>query len=356
MNKILYILIFLLAFHDTNAQPKKLKKILRNANIEMEALRYAYAIPLYKSYLMKGGVDTIAYKNLANSYSKIHQYDSALHYYQLAETKGAIVSNKTPELYAILGNYNKAKELYTSLLAENNTLITNARIYGFSNIDKFKKDSLDYKIYNTVMNTPYNEYNAVPYKEGLVFESNRINKIYKNNRNRKKNQIFKKLDSEFGWDGAGYSKLYFLPSIVSIYSDTISTNFYNEKVFMYAVDDYSIVTSNDTRKVLSTYDKKLANYQNTANVELFKGFNNSLNIGSISFTQDGNTAYYTQNQKKSKGIYQLEIWESKYINGRWTKGTKLFFNTAKCNGVKPFSSGISTSFICSNNSFSISFC
>ena len=328
MNKILYILIFLLAFHDTNAQPKKLKKILRNANIEMEALRYAYAIPLYKSYLMKGGVDTIAYKNLANSYSKIHQYDSALHYYQLAETKGAIVSNKTPELYAILGNYNKAKELYTSLLAENNTLITNARIYGFSNIDKFKKDSLDYKIYNTVMNTPYNEYNAVPYKEGLVFESNRINKIYKNNRNRKKNQIFKKLDSEFGWDGAGYSKLYFLPSIVSIYSDTISTNFYNEKVFKYAVDDYSIVTSNDTRKVLSTYDKKLANYQNTANVELFKGFNNSLNIGSISFTQDGNTAYYTQNQKKSKGIYQLEIWESKYINGRWTKGTKLFFNTA----------------------------
>ena len=335
MNKILYILIFLLAFHDTNAQPKKLKKILRNANIEMEALRYAYAIPLYKSYLMKGGVDTIAYKNLANSYSKIHQYDSALHYYQLAETKGAIVSNKTPELYAILGNYNKAKELYTSLLAENNTLITNARIYGFSNIDKFKKDSLDYKIYNTVMNTPYNEYNAVPYKEGLVFESNRVNKIYKNKRSKKNKEIFKKYDPEFAWDGAGYSKLYFIPSKDSIHSDSISASFYNEKVFKYAIDDYSLNTSNDSRKIPTTYDKKVASFSNTIKAEVFKPFQNDLNIGSISFTQDGNTAYYTKNQEKSKGIYQLEIWESRYINGVWTRGNKLFINNTNYSFFHP---------------------
>ena len=156
-------------FQGLNAQPRKLKKIIRTANIEMQALRYAYAIPLYKSYLLKGGTDTLAYKNIAASYFKVHQYDSALKYYQLAETKGAIATNKIPELYATLGNYNKAKELYTSLQAENNTLITSARIYGFSNTDKFKKDSLDYKVYNTIINTPYNEYNAVLYKEGLVF-------------------------------------------------------------------------------------------------------------------------------------------------------------------------------------------
>ena len=153
MNRILYILFFLLALQDLNAQPRKLNKLLRTANTEMQALRYAYAIPLYKSYIMKGGVDTIAYKNIAASYFKVHQYDSALKYYQLAETKGAIATNKIPELYAILGNYNKAKELYKTLLAENNTLITNARIYGFSNLDKFKNDSLNYKVYNTIINT-----------------------------------------------------------------------------------------------------------------------------------------------------------------------------------------------------------
>ena len=328
MNKIIYILIFLMIFQGLNAQPRKLKKIIRTANIEMQALRYAYAIPLYKSYLLKGGTDTLAYKNIAASYFKVHQYDSALKYYQLAETKGAIATNKIPELYATLGNYNKAKELYTSLQAENNTLITSARMYGFSNIDKFKKDSLDYKISHTNINTPYNEYSAVLYKEGLVFESNRINKVYKNKRNKKKKPIFKKYEQEFAWDGAGYSKLYFIPSVDSINSDSLSVSFYNEKVFKYALDDYSTATSNDSRKILTTYDKKAVDFHNTVNAKVFKPFQNDLNIGSISFTQDGNTAYYTKNQEKSKGIYQLEILESKYINGVWTRGSKLFFNNA----------------------------
>ena len=328
MNKIIYILIFLMTFQGLNAQPRKLKKIVRTANTEMQALRYAYAIPLYKSYLLKGGTDTIAYKNIAASYFKVHQYDSALKYYQIAETKGVIATNKIPELYAILGNYNKAKELYISLQAENNTLITNARINGFSNTDKFKKDSLDYKVYNTNINTPYNEYNAVLYKEGLVFESNRVNKVFKNRKSKKKKSIFKKFEPEFAWDGAGYSKLYFIPSIDSIHIDSISASFYKEKVFKYAIDDYSLNTSNDAKKIPTTYDQKAVDFPNTVNAEVFKPFQNDLNIGSISFTQDGNTAYYTKNQEKSKGIYQLEIWESKYINGVWTRGSKLFFNNA----------------------------
>jgi tetratricopeptide (TPR) repeat protein len=116
INKIIYILIFLMTFQGLNAQTRKLKKIVRTANTEMQALRYAYAIPLYKSYLLKGGTDTIAYKNIAASYFKVHQYDSALKYYQIAETKGVIATNKVPELYAILGNYNKAKEFGTPLI------------------------------------------------------------------------------------------------------------------------------------------------------------------------------------------------------------------------------------------------
>ena len=335
MNKIIYILIFLMTFQGLNAQPRKLKKIVRNANTEMQALRYAYAIPLYKSYLLKGGTDTIAYKNIAASYFKVHQYDSALKYYQIAENKGVIATNKIPELYAILGNYNKAKELYISLQAENNTLIINARINGFSNTDKFKKDSLDYKVYNTNINTPYNEYNAVLYKEGLVFESNRVNKVFKNRKSKKKKSIFKKFEPEFAWDGAGYSKLYFIPSVDSINSDSLSVSFYNEKVFKYALDDYSTATSNDSRKILTTYDKKAVDFHNTVNAKVFKPFQNDLNIGSISFTQDGNTAYYTKNQEKSKDIYQLEIWESKYINGIWTKGSKLFINNVNYSFFHP---------------------
>jgi hypothetical protein len=293
----------------------------------MTSLRYAYAIPLYKSYLKKGGSDTTAYKNLGASYLKVHAYDSALQYYQIAKDKGVNTLNTIPELYAVLGNYKKAKELYLNLIAENNTLLSNARVYGFSNLDKFTKDSLDYKIAYTNINTPYNDYNAVLYKEGLVFESNRVNKIYKKKKSKKKN-IFKKYEQEFAWDGAGYSKLYFIPSMDSIHSDSISANFYKEKVFKYDIDDYSLNTSNDSRKIPTSYDQKAVDFPNTVNAQVFKPFQNDLNIGSISFTQDGNTAYYTKNQEKSKGVSHLEIWESKYIKGVWTRGNKLFINNA----------------------------
>jgi len=324
-----------MAFQNSSAQSRKVKKILRTANYEMTSLRYAYAIPLYKSYLMKGGSDTTAYKNLAASYLKVHAYDSALQYYQIAKDKAVNTFNIIPELYAVLGDYKKAKELYLNLITENNTLLSNARVYGFSNLDKFTKDSLDYKIAYTNINTPYNDYNAVLYKEGLVFESNRINKIFKKRKNKKKKDIFKKYEQEFAWDGAGYSKLYFIPSVDSIHSDSLSVGFYNEKVFKYAIDDYSLNTSNDSRKIPTTYDKKVANFSNTIKAEVFKPFQNDLNIGSISFTQDGNTAYYTKNQEKSKGISQLEIWESKYINGVWTRGNKLFINNTNYSFFHP---------------------
>ena len=335
MNKILYILIFLMAFQDSSAQSRKVKKILRTANYEMTSLRYAYAIPLYKSYLMKGGSDTTAYKNLATAYLKIHAYDSALQYYQMAKDKAVNTLNIIPELYAVLGNYKKAKELYLNLIAENNTLLSNARVYGFSNLDKFTTDSLDYKIAYTNINTPYNDYNAVLYKEGLVFESNRVNKIYKKRKSKKKKELFKKYEPEFGWDGAGYSKLYFIPSMDSIHTDSIITGFFNEKVFKYALDDYSTATSNDSRKISTTYDRKAVDLPNAIKAQVFKPFQNDLNIGSISFTQDGNTAYYTKNQVKSKGVSQLEIWESKYINGFWTRGNKLFINNANYSFFHP---------------------
>ena len=324
-----------MAFQDSSAQSRKVKKILRTANYEMTSLRYAYAIPLYKSYLMKGGSDTTAYKNLATAYLKIHAYDSALQYYQMAKDKAVNTLNIIPELYAVLGNYKKAKELYLNLIAENNTLLSNARVYGFSNLDKFTTDSLDYKIAYTNINTPYNDYNAVLYKEGLVFESNRVNKIYKKRKSKKKKELFKKYEPEFGWDGAGYSKLYFIPSMDSIHTDSIITGFFNEKVFKYALDDYSTATSNDSRKISTTYDRKAFDLPNTIKAQVFKPFQNDLNIGSISFTQDGNTAYYTKNQVKSKGVSQLEIWESKYINGFWTRGNKLFINNANYSFFHP---------------------
>jgi hypothetical protein len=63
------------------------------------------------------------------------------------------------------------------------------------------------------------------------------------------------------------------------------------------------------------------------NIKLFENqFKGKYNIGAISFTQDLKTAYYTKNGKKSKKGYLLEIWETKFVNDKWSDGKRLFFN------------------------------
>jgi outer membrane protein OmpA-like peptidoglycan-associated protein len=60
-----------------------------------------------------------------------------------------------------------------------------------------------------------------------------------------------------------------------------------------------------------------------------------MNLGAVSFTADGNRAYYTRNQKKSFNTYQLEIWEAIQKEGKWLNAHKMFFNNPKFSYFHP---------------------
>lgn len=79
-----------------------------------------------------------------------------------------------PELFATIKKYDAAINNYAGLPDSVKTKIIDSRIYGFKNRSNFYNDSIDYKIFNTLLSTPYNEYNVVPYNSGLIFESNRL--------------------------------------------------------------------------------------------------------------------------------------------------------------------------------------
>lgn len=307
---------------------KPAARILKQANKQMGLLKYAYAIPLYKNYLLAGGKqDTLAYKNIGYGYKLVNQYDSALLYYTKASDAGAKIGNVIAELSAQLGNYKKAIKDYKKINEVNKNLLNDSRIYGFTNIDKFYADSLDYTIYYTKLNSPYNDFNAVPFREGLVFESNRV--ITK--KRRKQTRI---VSPEFGWDGAAYSSLYYVENIQQSRIDTALRPVWREKY----LDDklLSKVTSNDTRLLDKPLDYTALSYQQDASIKLFsKRFGSKLNIGSISFTKDGRTAYYTRNGKKTNQGYLLEVWEAKLLDGKWVPAGKLFFNKSKYNYFHP---------------------
>ncbi len=335
MNRLLYILLSFLILTTASAQSRKDKAIFKLAHSEYKQLRYAYAIPIFKSFLVKYPKDTAALKELSFSYQKVNQLDSAVHYFEKAVNAEVIKTQFLAELYASTGNYDKAKDLYKTLVDSNITKIAEARLYGFTNINKMLSDSLDYKLFNTKLNTGYNEYNGTLYKNGIVFESNRINQVIKPKGFFKR--IFKGTPrpAEFAWDGAGYSKLYYYPNIDSVRMDSNIISSWSEKNSKKNYTDYSVSTPNDTKKIPSKFDLKIKSFDPNG-VTSFEDFiSDKMNIGAISFTADGRSAYYTRNQKKSNSIYQLEVWEVYNKNGKWVGAHKMFFNNSKFSFFHP---------------------
>ena len=320
MKFALYILFILLSTI-ANAQTKKGRNLLKVANQEYNNLRYSYSIPFYKKYLSNYPNDTLALKNIAFAYQNVNDYDSALKYLEKAVSLGHKSFYLLPELLATVKKYDAAINNYASLPDSVKTKIIDSRIYGFKNWSNFYNDSIDYTIFNTILSTPFNEYNVVPYNKGLIFESNRL-PIKKRRFNLI--NLFKKY--EFGWDGAGYTKLYFRSNLDNIRTDSVVNFTWTDKRLPRSVVDYTTQTSNDNNKFYGNYDIKNVKYKDSI-VSLFNfQLRLKYNIGSVSFTSDGSRAYYTRNQLKSNGVKKLEIWESRFVNNKWTKGYKMFFN------------------------------
>jgi outer membrane protein OmpA-like peptidoglycan-associated protein len=335
MKRLLYILLFLTAT-SAIAQSKKDKALLRLAKNEYNHFRYSYAIPVFKSYLQKKSNDTIALKMLSDCYQKLNAYDSALFYKEKAVLLGATKTKQLAELYANNNDYAKAKDLYAYFLSEEITKTAEARLYGFKNTAGMLADSLDYRLQNLSINTPFNEFNGVLYKDGLVLESNRIKMPLKPKKFIKRFFTRTPKPHEFAWDGAGFSKLYYYPNIDSIRIDSAFVyRPWMEKTSKLNYTDYSVITPNDSRKVPSTSSFYFTNYEDKK-LQNFDAFlSDQMNVGAVSFTTDGKKAYYTRNQKKSNNIYQLEIWEAFQIEGQWVGAHKLFFNNSKYSYFHP---------------------
>jgi outer membrane protein OmpA-like peptidoglycan-associated protein len=140
---------------------------------------------------------------------------------------------------------------------------------------------------------------------------------------------------EFAWDGAGFTKLYFYPNTDSLRADTLISGQWVEKKPLYNYTNYSTSSPNDTRKVIKTYDVKSYGAKEIIG-QVFNGFkSDKMNLGAVSFTADGNRAYYTRNQKKSFNTYQLEIWEAIQKDGKWMNAHKMFFNNPKFSYFHP---------------------
>jgi tetratricopeptide (TPR) repeat protein/outer membrane protein OmpA-like peptidoglycan-associated protein len=336
---LLLILMLAMSIHGLQAQSRKQKGLLKLAQQEYKNLRFAYAIPAFKQYLLLKTNDTTALVQLGNCYQKVNQYDSAVKYFDLAFTAGVQYNINMAEAHATLGDYDKANMIYKQLIENNKTKLIDARYFGFTNLKKMLDDSLDFNIFNTKINTKWNELNGVLYENGLVYESNQFTNSIK----KKRFLLFKLFESkrsknipEFAWDGAGYSQLYFYSNIDSIRTEMSAYSNWNEKSPLKNYTDYSSNTPNDTKKMIGAYGVQSTDSLSNNTIQKFDVFaRDKMNLGAVSFTADGKKAYYTRNQKKTLNVYQLEIWEATQIEGKWVNAKRMFFNNPKFSFFHP---------------------
>ena len=327
---LLLILMIALLSHSLHAQSRKQKGLLKLAQQEYKNLRFAYAIPVFKKYLSLQKNDSTALLQLGNCYQKVNQYDSAIKYFDLAVAVGVQYNANMAEAHATLGHYDKATFIYKQLIDSNKTKLADARYFGFTNINKMLNDSLDFKLFNTKINTKWNELNGALYENGLVYESNQFTNSIK----KKRFLLFKLFESkrsknipEFAWDGAGYSQLYFYSNIDSIRTEMSAYSNWNEKSPLKNYTDYSSNTPNDTKKMIGAYGVQSTDSLSNNTIQKFDVFaRDKMNLGAVSFTADGKKAYYTRNQKKTLNVYQLEIWEATQKEGKWVNAKRMFFN------------------------------
>ena len=327
---LLLILMVAISIHSLHAQSRKQKGLLKLAQQEYNNLRFSYAIPVFKQLLSLQKNDSIVLLQLGNCYQKVNQYDSAVKYFELAVAVGVHYNSNMAEAHAILGHYDKATMVYKQLIDSNKTKLSDARYFGFTNVIKMLNDSLDFRIFNTKINSKWNEFNGVLYDNGLVYESNQFTNSIKRNKFFLFNILKSKRSAimpEFAWDGAGFSQLYFSSNLDSIRTDVIFSANWKEKLSLKNYTDYSSNTPNDTKKIISSYGIQKRDSLTNQTIQRFDIFGrDKMNLGAVSFTSDGKKAYYTRNQKKTLNVYQLEIWEATQKEGKWVNAKRMFFN------------------------------
>ena len=295
------------------------KTLLVLARTEINQLRYSYAIPFLKRYLKQSPPDSISLAMLGYCYKMQNRFDSAIYFYEKLDNLVLTNGNELPELYATVGNYESAIATYQKRLdnaADNTT--TTYQLYlnrqkGFVNRKIFNRDSLDYTVNYLSINTPYNEFGAVFFDSGFVFESNRSKRLTSSN--------------EFGWDGLPFTKLYYQTSTEGITTDSIQYGNWKEKKIGKGLSDRTTATVNDNKSLQKQFDfQKLKSAPPVESPLFAPGLSGDYNFGSISFTADGREAFFTRNQTNAKGIKRLEIWTTRRIGQSFTAPVKLFFN------------------------------
>ncbi|MBP5999618.1 MAG: OmpA family protein [Sediminibacterium sp.] len=179
------------------------------------------------------------------------------------------------------------------------------------------RDSLDFKQANSGFNTKAKEFNPIPFKDGLLFISNKQTAVNK----------------------LGFNKVYWVPKSLIGKKDSLTSA-------INLNDEFTAPTSNDNN-ILYRYNKKKVRMANNAIENKFAEF-----VPEESFAIDDTAAYIVYPQlsnRKIAGEYKWELWEANLVDGKLKNAHKIIIKDSAADYINPFLSADKTKLYFSSN-------
>ena len=299
----LSVLLFLvLPF--AKAQPVDNNPLLRKAITKYQSLSFADAIKELKKVLAKDSGNVAAMEMMAGSNKNIKDYDEALHWYRklckLSSIKPEWALNYA-EALANKEKYEESEQWYRKFLSMKPG-DRRADAFSRANLSSFSKNAGDYIVKFSSINTDASEYSPMYYKNGLIFVSNRAQKI----------------KFVFQWDRTSYSDLYIMDNLDDI----------NE------ADPDSDVAANsgtDRSKLHLFSSSKVENKQDSSEPYLLRGkVKSSFHEGPSVLLPEGSLLFTRNNFVSGKaavsnsGVNKLKLYTASGSN--WNKITPFPYN------------------------------
>lgn len=244
---------------------------LKKADSYFDQFQFAKAAERYEKILAVDSTSMKAMNQLVLCYSKLNNPENAEKWlYKICNTENVRAEDlkRYAQVLAENGKYEASAQWYQKYLSAASDDHAARTVASYQSLQTFYSDSSFYKIKPFAANSDQSDFGPTFYKDGIVFCSAR--------KTGKKSNIY-------SWDGSEFIDLYFAKENVA-----------------------------------------------TA-VRLGKPINSVLHEGPASFSDNGDTIYFTRNntsnQNKTNRVVRLKLYYSVLLNGQWSKEKEFSFNS-----------------------------
>jgi len=332
------LVIFISIIAQFSAYAQKTKDL---ADKEFLNAHYANAAMYYNQVLAKDASNNEVMANLAECYTKLNMNVSAEKLYEkLCSNENS--SGKLLLAYAQVLTKNKkyadAKKYYEKYNDVNSADSRGASFSkALSNTQEFKKDSSNFKVGITSINSNQSDFSPSYYQKGLLFVSGR-----------EKPKMLKRV---FSNDNTGYLNLYEANDTSLIKSEVLEDNgkvkqTYNPKIEK-VNDNHTPTTSNDSKTLGyygGTYLDSMVFIASISSTEVtkLKSLNTKYHEGPVAFSPKQDTIYFTRDnvikgkaKKSADGTIKLSIFSATQKDGKWANESSFEHNSKEYSNGSP---------------------